>query len=211
MDLKGKRVLITAGPTWVPIDTVRVISNRATGETGILLSERLAKKGARVTLVLGPGCFACIHQKVKIIRFTFFNELRDIMVKELTANRYDAIIHSAAVSDFRPEHTIKGKLSSNKAHALKLIALPKIIEYIKDRAPLAKLIMFKLESGVTDKELIRRAHKALRERNADFVVANRVEPHYKAYLLDGTKILAEAASKKQLIHKVTGLMRNIWN
>ena len=52
--LKNKKVLITAGPTWVPIDNVRVISNTATGETGILLSEKLKNLGAKVTLLLGP-------------------------------------------------------------------------------------------------------------------------------------------------------------
>ncbi len=54
MSLNGKRILITAGPTWVPIDNVRVISNIATGTTGVLLAWQTSAQGAKVTLVLGP-------------------------------------------------------------------------------------------------------------------------------------------------------------
>ena len=64
MSLKNKRILITAGPTWVAIDSVRVISNIATGETGILLAKRLSLQGAKVTLALGPSCCAYASGKI---------------------------------------------------------------------------------------------------------------------------------------------------
>ena len=98
-----KKVLITAGPTWVAIDKVRVISNIASGETGILLADKLSEQGAKVTLVLGPGNDknGIQNSRIKIIRFSFFEELRQALKKELKASRYDFIIHSAAVSGFR--------------------------------------------------------------------------------------------------------------
>lgn len=76
MNFKNRRILITAGPTWVPIDNVRVIGNIATGQTGILLSNKLRKLGAKVTLVLGPVTDKNIDKGVEIIQFTFSKNLR---------------------------------------------------------------------------------------------------------------------------------------
>ena len=221
-----KRVLITAGPTWVAIDKVRVISNIASGETGILLAEGLARKGAKVTLILGPGenmsfpapAFAGVtgesmyldsrfrgndkniiqNSRVKIIRFRFFKELREAVKKELKAYRYDFIIHSAAVSDFRPVSQTRGKISSDKPRVLRLEPLPKIIEDIRRLAPSARLVMFKLDAGISDKKLIAIAREALIKNNADLVVANRLEPRYKAYILDGKRIYSRAGSKQEM-------------
>jgi len=81
--LATKSVLITAGPTWVAIDSVRVISNTATGETGTLLAERFAQQGAKVTLLLGPVSNCCLNKKIRVINFKFFDELRDKLIREL--------------------------------------------------------------------------------------------------------------------------------
>lgn len=197
-DLKGKRILITAGPTWVPIDEVRVISNIASGETGILLAEKLLKKRVEVTLVLGPVGSCRINKKIKLLRFKFFNELRSKLKQELLSKNYDCIIHCAAVSDFRPLNPIKGKLASDKACNLKLTVLPKIVDEIRRLRPLAKLVMFKLEAGVSDVELIRRARKTLRKVQADLIVANRITPSYKAFILNKNEILGRINSKKEL-------------
>ena len=220
MNLSNKRVLITAGPTWVPIDSVRVISNVATGQTGVLLAEELSKIGLRVTLVLGPGEYgqrlpaqAGLDKRIKTIRFKFFAELRSRLKKELKAKSYDLIIHSAAVSDFRPQAAIKGKLSSDKTYNLKLVPLPKIVNDIKRLCPLAKLVLFKLEAGVSDRELIRRSRRALRENRADLLVANKIEPHYKAYIIDENSLHSQADSKPRLIRELIQLIKKgtLWN
>jgi len=221
-----KRVLITAGPTWVAIDKVRVISNIASGETGILLAEGLAREGAKVTLILGPGesmsfpapAFAGVtgesmyldsrfrgndknriqNSKVKIIRFSFFEELRQALKKELKASRYDLIIHSAAVSDFKPAESKRGKTKSGQDYNLRLTPLPKIADEIRGLAPAAHLVLFKLEFGIPDQELILRARKTLTASRADMIVANRIEPRYKAYILDGKRIYSRAGSKHEM-------------
>ncbi len=149
MGVRGKRILITAGPTRVAIDDVRVISNIATGRTGILLAQKLARLGAKVTLLLGPVDRCCLDKRIKIVSFAFFEELRNKIRRELTLRRYDFIIHNAAVSDFAPA-VIKGKIASGKPFFLKLKPLPKITGVIKRLAPEAKLAIFKLESGVSD-------------------------------------------------------------
>ena len=71
MVLKNKNILITAGPTWVPIDRVRVISNIATGKTGILLAKSANKLGAKVTLVLGPVGEVGLEKEINVKRFYF--------------------------------------------------------------------------------------------------------------------------------------------
>jgi len=198
MSLKNKRILITAGPTWVPMDSVRVISNIASGETGILLAEKLSKEQAKVTLVLGPVERRGIDRRIRLVKFRFFEELRARLKKELSSKKYDIVIHSAAVSDFRPEQPVKGKFSSGKAYELRLIPLAKIVTEIRRRAPEAKLVLFKLESGISDNLLLRRAEAALADAGGDLVVANRLIPRYKAYLLDEKKIYFQAASKEKL-------------
>ncbi len=204
--LKNKRILITAGPTWVPIDAVRVISNIATGETGILLAQQLEKLGARITLLMGPVGACCLNNKIKIIRFKFFDELRDIINKELRAKKYDVVIHSAAVSDFKSGHYLNSKLSSDKIYNLKLAPLPKIVRDIRYGAPKAKLVIFKLEEGVPDKILIRRARESLLAYRADLVVANEIHPDYKAFILDKEKVYFQVNSKKGLVKKMIKLI-----
>jgi phosphopantothenoylcysteine synthetase/decarboxylase len=205
MGLRRKKILITAGPTWAPIDSVRVISNIATGKTGMLLAREARNRGARVTLVLGP-CGECkLDKSIRIIRFSFFKELKDILKHELKGNKYDIVIHSAAVSDFRPEYKIRGKLSSDRAYGLKLLPLDKLIVLIRRLKPKAKLVMFKLESGAQNRTLIQRAKSAGYKFGADLVVANRLSP-YRAFIIgrNGSQVLAK--SKQGLAKKLINIL-----
>ena len=180
------------------IDKVRVISNIASGETGILLADKLSEQGAKVTLILGPVDRDYRNSKVKVVRFRFFEELRQALKKELKASRYDFIIHSAAVSDFAPQKPIKGKLKSGRPYILKLKTLPKISADIRRFAPTAGLVLFKLESGIKDEELIRRARKTLAASRASLIVANIIEPRYKAFIIDAKRIHSCCGSKKEM-------------
>ncbi len=130
--LKNKKILITAGPSWVPIDRVRVISNIATGETGIILAERLLKEGARVTLLLGPQGTCCLDKRIKLRAYRFFDELKGLLSGELKLKKYDMVIHTAAVSDYRPLKQYSGKVKSGIKHwRLDLVPTEKIIDMIK--------------------------------------------------------------------------------
>jgi len=202
MNLRGKRILITAGPTWVPIDSVRIISNIATGETGILLAQYLSsQRRARVTLLLGTSEEDNLVSALRVIRFRFFNELKYILKRELSSKKYDIIIHSAAVSDFKLKYKLRGKLNSDKAYNLRIIPLEKLIINIRRLAKEARLVMFKLESAVTDKALIKRARVAGKLVGADLVVANQLNP-YRAYIIDKDDNKIRAKSKKDLVKKL---------
>ncbi|MBU2221207.1 MAG: phosphopantothenoylcysteine decarboxylase, partial [Candidatus Omnitrophica bacterium] len=69
MSLRNKRILITAGPTWIAIDKVRVISNTATGATGKLLANQFSNKGAKVTLLINAENKCCLNKKIRILPF----------------------------------------------------------------------------------------------------------------------------------------------
>jgi len=206
MLLRNKKILITSGPTWVAIDDVRVISNIATGQTGILLAKELVRLGARVTLLLGPVDNCCLDKKIRLLRFKFFKDLKDILKRELTSKKFDFIIHNAAVSDFAPQ-AIKGKITSTKAFSLNLKPLPKISGIIRRLAPKAKLTLFKLESGVSDNILIKRAKAARLEAKADFAAANRLNP-YRAFIITEYEITNCLRSKKDLVNKLLLLLTN---
>lgn len=201
MNLKNKRILITAGPTWVPIDDVRVITNIATGTTGALLANELNKYGASVTLVLGPVIIKNLNKKIKMIPFRFFDELNKIVKKELKTGKYNAVVHSAAVSDYKPAVKVAGKIKSG-SNDLKLVLKPteKIIDSIKHRDPCLFLVGFKFEPGVSKDILIKRANELLKRAKLDLTIANTViDNGYKAYILNKHEITGPFLDKKSMV------------
>lgn len=208
ISLRGKRILITAGPTWVPIDNVRVISNTATAETGCLLAKEMLSQEAKVVLVLGPLAQRSKEKNLKIIRFRFYDELKDILIKELKSKKYDCLVHTAAVSDYKPDKVCAGKIKSG-INNLKLILSPtaKIIDYAKKIDPGIFLVGFKFEPDITKSVLLGRARIFSRRSKVDLTVANTVlKGTYKAYILCEEKIsgpfLNKASMVKNLVHKI---------
>lgn len=211
--LKNKKILITAGPTWVPIDNVRVISNVATGRTGILLAEKLRHLGAKVTLLLGPVQACCLKEQIKLIRFKSFEELRDKLVTELKSRKYDIVIHSAAVSDYKPSKIYLQKVKSGiKNWRLNLVPTEKIIDLIKKIDRSSFTVGFKFEPGTKNKELINEAKAILHRSNLDLVVANTVaNKKYRAFLIDCRKIYGPLVSKEALAQKLIRVIgENLW-
>ena len=221
MSLKNKRILITAGPTWVPIDEVRVISNRASGATGILLAEKLSRLGAKVTLVLGENRDSDLFSResgtkkigrcpyFKVIRFNFFNDLKAIIAAELKNGRYDAVIHSAAVSDYRPRKPRRQKIRSGLKHLrLDLVPTEKIIDSIKKRGSSLYLVGFKFEPSGSRAVLIREAVALVRRSRADLVVANTtVKDKYLAYLVKGRTISGPMTCKTEMTRQLCQVLK----
>jgi len=208
MGLKNKRVLITAGPTWVPIDKVRVISNVATGKTGILLAKELCRLGAKVTLLLGPVKYDYLNKNIKLINFQFFAELKDLIKKELSSKKYDIFIHTAAVSDYRPLKTYSYKIKSDiKNLKLNLIPTEKLIEMIKKIVPYIFLVGFKLEEGVSSKRLISRAKSLIKRAKLDLAVANEVcNNYYRAFIVNHKKIQGPFFNREEMVKNLIKLI-----
>lgn len=207
-NLKNKKVLITAGPTWVAIDRVRVISNTASGETGILLAERLKDLGAKVTLLLGPVNCCCIDKKISLIRFKFFHELKNLITNELKSKNYDVVIHSAAVSDYKPAKYYNYKIKSGSLNfQLKLAPTKKIINLLKKIRPLALVVGFKFEPQAKKSVLLEKAKCLLDNSGVDFVVANSMKNNrYIAYVLGVSQIYGPMLSKRDLTDGLISLI-----
>ena len=201
-----KRILITAGPTWVPIDNVRVISNIATGETGILLAEELAARGAKVTLLLGPVDACCLNKKIRLIRFKFFDELKNRIIRELKSGRYDIVIHSAAVSDYRPKIRYAHKISSGlREWKLNLVPAQKIIDLIKKTKTCVFLVGFKFEPAANKKTLINKARALMKRANLNLAVANSIDKNrYCSYIVSDKRIFGPYLNK---VGTVKGLIK----
>ncbi len=233
MKLRNKRILITAGPTWVPIDTVRVISNIATGQTGILLAEKLRSLSAKVTLLLGPvpnviflrsvysgsrrdteakttlgieTC--CLNKKIKLIHFIFFDELKRIIVKELTSKKYDIMIHSAAVTDYRPQVRFKQKVKSGiKQWKLNLVPTPKIIDMIKKIDRALFLVGFKFEPKAPREILIDKAKSLMNRARLDLAVANTIDnDKYLAFIVNKNNTIGPLKNRNALADKLINLI-----
>jgi phosphopantothenoylcysteine decarboxylase/phosphopantothenate--cysteine ligase len=163
-DFVGKKILISAGPTYEDIDPVRFIGNRSSGKMGYALAKAAYLRGADVTLVSGPSS-QNIYPEIKLLRVRSAAEMERSIKKEIVKN--NLLIMSAAVSDFRPVNTASNKIKKEKGIMdLKLILNPDILSSIK--AKKTKVIGFALE---TENEL-RNAKKKLKEKNLDLVVLN---------------------------------------
>ncbi len=208
MKLKNKRILITAGPTWVPIDKVRVISNTATGATGILLADSLAQQGVKVTLLLGPVGAYCVNKKVKVIDFKFFNELSSRLRGQLQKRKYAAVIHAAAVSDYKPNVANRKKISSNmKSLRLTFKQTPKIIDSLHKLSPGSFLVGFKFEPDLAGKKLISKGCDLFKRAHLDLVVANSMpKKHYLAYLISNKRNYGPFLSKEKMIRGLIALI-----
>ena len=202
--LKGKKVLMTAGPTVEKIDPVRVMTNISTGKTGTMLASELGSAGAKVTLVYGPGT-AKPPKGAKIIRVQTVSEMFDAVKKELR-KKFDVVILAAAVSDFIPKSS-NSKIKSNKNTAIKLTRAPKIIDHIKNIHK-GILIGFKAEANVSKKELVSRARKKLKESDADLMIANDIGSGYnnsdynEVFLVDSDSVVKTGRKTKAKIVKI---------
>jgi len=202
--LKGKKVLITAGPTVEKIDPVRVITNMSTGKTGTLLASELVSAGAKVTLVYGPGT-AIPPKGAKVIPVNTVTEMFNAIKKELK-KKFDIVILAAAASDFIPKNS-NTKIKSNTNTVIKLARAPKIIDHIK-KLHKGILVGFKAEANISKKELISRARKKLKESHADLMVANDIGSGYnnsdynEVFLVDSKNVVKTGRKTKAKIAKI---------
>ncbi len=202
--MRDRKVLITGGPTWVPIDGMRVIGNLSTGEMAQRLASGLAAKGAQVVLLEGPVRNKLVSKKVKTISFTFFDELKSGLNNELKKG-YDAVIHAAAVSDYRLKKPLRNKIASSlDSLKLELVPTEKLILSIKKAAPESLLVGFKLETKMDKAAALRETQKLFKEADCDLVVANCLNMNgYKGYLIGKEKkILATARSREEMAEEI---------
>lgn len=183
-DLKGKKVLITAGPTYEKIDPVRFIGNYSSGKMGYALAESCARRGAEVTLVSGPVQVKAQHPSIKVIKVESAHQMHEAAIEAFPTS--DAAILCAAVADFTPEVKADQKIKREKEDLiLKLVPTEDIAATLgKIKKENQCLIGFALE---TNNELANARHK-LEKKNFDFIVLNSLQDAGAGFQCDTNKI-----------------------
>lgn len=195
-------ILVTAGNTLVPIDRVRAITNIFTGRTGAAIAIEAHRRGHGVTLLTShPETVAA--PPFPCLSFRTFDDLHDAMARHIGGDRFDAVIHSAAVGDYRaagifapapgsgfaenerswhgkPPTLVDrgaGKVKSDEPELwLRLVRTPKLVDMIRrDWGYRGILVKFKLEVGVSEADLLAIAERSRRQSDADWMVANTLD------------------------------------
>ena len=199
-EMTGKKVLITAGPTYEKIDPVRFIGNYSSGKMGFALAEECAQRGAEVTLVAGPVSLKC-SEAIHRIDVESCEEMYQAATEAFKSS--DAAILCAAVADFRPETQAKEKIKresqgeapskkrgssgdpEDKGMTLRLVPNPDIAVALgKMKTEKQVLVGFALETN--DEEV--NAKKKLEKKNLDFIVLNSLQNKGTCFQSDENQI-----------------------
>ena len=166
-DLKDKKILITAGPTYEKIDPVRFIGNYSSGKMGFALAEECSRRGAKVVLVAGPVSLTCT-ENIQRVDVESCKEMYEAAVEEFP--NCDAAILCAAVADFRPETIAEQKIKRvGDDLLLKLKPTQDIAATIGSmKGEGQRIVAFALETNEEESN----AQRKLEKKNADFIVLN---------------------------------------
>ena len=183
-DLKGRKVLVTAGPTYEKIDPVRFIGNYSSGKMGFAVAGECARRGADVTLVAGPVSLATPHPSINRIDVESANEMYDVAVGAFSS--CDVAILSAAVADYRPAVQASQKIKRTAADmTIELEANRDIAATLgKMKTPEQRLVGFALETNNGEMN----ANEKLAKKNLDFIVLNTLEDKGAGFACDTNKV-----------------------
>jgi phosphopantothenoylcysteine decarboxylase/phosphopantothenate--cysteine ligase len=200
-DLAGKRIVITSGSNAEAVDPIRILTNRASGKTGVALALEARRRGADVTLIHRFPQEIPVHQ----VYAESAGQMLDAVMAEV-ARGCDALISAAAVADYTLDPAAE-KIRSGQELVLRLLPTKKIIKTVREAYPHLRIVGFKAETGLSDEALAVRAEQSLRGAELDFVVANDVArggmgtDDNRVLIIDRQGRRREAAGKKSLIAK----------
>ncbi|RDI05506.1 bifunctional phosphopantothenoylcysteine decarboxylase/phosphopantothenate--cysteine ligase CoaBC [Flavobacterium sp. AG291] len=167
LPLRGKKILITAGPTYEPIDPVRFIGNHSTGKMGFDIAKVAADEGAEVVLVTGPTHSKMTHSSVKVVNVTSSEEMYHACHEYF--DDVDAAVAAAAVADYRPKYVAPQKIKKSDSNlTLELEKTKDILSSLGEKKKNQFLIGFALE---TENE-IENAKLKIKKKNLDLIVLN---------------------------------------
>ncbi|ANB59740.1 bifunctional phosphopantothenoylcysteine decarboxylase/phosphopantothenate--cysteine ligase CoaBC [Anoxybacteroides amylolyticum] len=204
--LKGKKVLVTAGPTREKIDPVRFFTNRSTGKMGYAIAEAAAELGAEVTLISGPTNLpAPAH--VKTIRVESAQQMYEEVMNYFS--NADIVIKSAAVADYRPKYVFNEKMKKQPGDLM--IELERTIDILKTLGE-QKTTQFLVGFAAETEHVEQYARKKLESKNLDMIVANNVAQQGAGFAgdtnivtifkRDGSVIPLPLLTKKQVAEEI---------
>jgi phosphopantothenoylcysteine decarboxylase / phosphopantothenate---cysteine ligase len=209
-DLAGKRMVVSAGPTYEAIDPVRFVGNRSSGKMGIALAAAAKRRGADVTLILGPSA---VPPPIGVTTNHVETAAQLQWALDSAAKGADVIIMTAAVADYRPANVADEKLKRGalgQKTSLDLVANPDLLAGLgkarKGKGPL--LIGFAAET----EDVINNAFKKLESKNVDLIVANDVSEPKSGFAVDtnhvqlvdrsGEVVDVPSAPKTEVAHRI---------
>jgi len=167
-DLAGRRIVVTAGPTWEPIDPVRFVGNRSTGRMGFAVAREAFARGADVTLVVGPGTVEP-PEGPRLVWVTTAEEMRMAVLE--ASEDADAVVMAAAVADFRPREAAPHKLKKEGGPPrLELVLTPDILSELGEVKGERVLVGFAAET----EDLEAAGRVKLEAKGLDLIVVNEV-------------------------------------
>jgi len=197
--LAGRRVVVTAGPTFEALDDVRFVGNRSSGRMGFALAQVAAELGAEVTLIAGPVALSTppgIGTRLDVESATEMANALGTATREA-----DVVVMAAAVADFRPAERLSGKLSrrskKGEGMTLKMIANPDLLATLgaARRSTVPLLVGFAAETNVSDEALETAARHKLLEKRCDVIIANDVGREGQGFGSDRNAVLVVDAKK----------------
>ena len=183
-EMSGKRILITAGPTYEKIDPVRFIGNYSSGKMGFALAEECADRGAEVTLIAGPVALKTTHPNIRRIDVESCEDMYQAATQVFP--QQDAAILCAAVADFRPEHATDQKIKRGKDDLV--IRLKPTYDIAAELGHMKSehqvLVGFALETNNEEAN----AQRKLEKKNLDFIVLNSLQNKGTCFQSDENQI-----------------------
>lgn len=208
LDLRGKKVMLTAGPTYEKIDPVRFIGNYSSGKMGFALAEECFRRGAEVTLISGPVNRTC-SEGIKRIDVESCEEMYHAAIDAFSIS--DVAILCAAVADFKPETVAKEKIKREKDDlVIRLQPTHDIAAALGGmKRDNQRIVAFALETNNEEAN----AEKKLKKKNADFIVLNSTRNKGTTFGSDENKICIISAQGKKNFDKKpkTEVARDIVN
>ena len=183
LPLKGKQIMITAGPTYEAIDPVRFIGNHSSGKMGYEIARAAANLGAKVILISGPTHLQISEDHIHLIKVVSAQEMYDAAMAHF--EKADVVIAAAAVADYKPETIADQKIKkADETLTIRLTKTQDILRSLGERKRQQKLIGFALE---TNNEL-ENARAKLQKKNLDFVVLNSLQDKGAGFQNDTNKV-----------------------
>jgi len=204
--IKGKKILISLGGTYEPIDSVRGITNKSSGKMGLELAKEAYIRGADLTLVVA-NVSVRIPSVFNVINVETAGEMNDVILDKV--GDFDIFISTAAVSDFEFKKKSDKKIDSHNSLFLNLKPTTKIIRQIKKINPEIFLVGFKAEFNISKDDIISCARKQIQEAKTDLVVANDISKqncHFgsdtnEVLIVDDFEVLEVPLASKKMVAK----------
>lgn len=192
--LSGRRLLISAGPTFEDLDPVRFLGNRSSGKMGFALASEATRMGAQVTLVAGPVSL-CTPDRVQRIDVRRAVQMRDAVIAALPGQ--DVFISAAAVADYMPAHTEPRKIKKSAASlSLELVRTPDIVSEVARHAQRPTLVVgFAAETNDVEKHALGK----LQSKGLDLIAANDVAAEGIGFESDDNALTVYSTSERHAI------------